>query len=88
MYSGQNMSSASSLRSHAIFFVIVVAIIEGAIIRSRIATRLDSFTFDAASRGGKTVLKQFHDHFLSYCGLPIPVVRKAMMEADDKGSLF
>jgi len=87
MYSGQNMSSASSLRSHAIFFVIVVASIEGAIIRSRIATRLDSFTFDAASRG-KTVLKQFPDHFLSYCGLPIPVVRKAMMEADDKGSLF
>jgi len=87
MYSGQNMSSASSLRSRAIFFVIVVAIIAGAIIRSSIATRLDSFTFDPASRG-KTVLKQFHDHFLSYCGLPIPVVRKAMMEADDKGSLF
>ena len=41
-----------------------------------------------ASRGGKTAWKQFHDQFLSYGGPPIPLVRKAMMGADDKGSLF
>jgi uncharacterized protein (DUF885 family) len=41
-----------------------------------------------ASRGGKTAWKQFHDAFLSYGGPPIPLVRKAMMETDDKGSLF
>ena len=32
--------------------------------------------------------KQFHDAFLSYGGPPIPLVRKAMIGADDKGSLF
>ncbi|MEP7077174.1 MAG: DUF885 domain-containing protein, partial [Acidobacteriota bacterium] len=41
-----------------------------------------------ASRGGKTAWKQFHDAFLEYGGPPIPLVRKAMMGADDKGSLF
>lgn len=41
-----------------------------------------------SSRGGKTAWKQFHDQFLSYGGPPIPLVRKAMMGADDKGSLF
>jgi len=41
-----------------------------------------------ASRGGKSAWKQFHDRFLSYGGPPIPLVRKAMMGADDKGSLF
>ena len=41
-----------------------------------------------ATRGGGTAWKQFHDTFLSYGGPPIPMVRKAMMGADDKGSLF
>ena len=41
-----------------------------------------------SSRGGKTAWKQFHDAFLSYGGPPIPLVRKAMMGPDDKGSLF
>ena len=41
-----------------------------------------------ATRGGKSAWKQFHDAFLSYGGPPIPLVRKAMMGPDDKGSLF
>ena len=41
-----------------------------------------------ASRGGRSAWKQFHDAFLAYGGPPIPLVRKAMMGADDKGSLF
>jgi hypothetical protein len=41
-----------------------------------------------ASRGGKSAWKQFHDAFLSYGGPPIPLVRKAMMGPDDKGTLF
>jgi uncharacterized protein (DUF885 family) len=41
-----------------------------------------------ASRGGRNAWKQFHDAFLSYGGPPIPLVRKAMMGKDDKGSLF
>jgi hypothetical protein len=41
-----------------------------------------------ASRGGRSAWKQFHDQFLSYGGPPIPLVRRAMMGADDKGSLF
>jgi hypothetical protein len=41
-----------------------------------------------ASRGGRAAWKQFHDQFLSYGGPPIPLVRKAMLGADDKGSLF
>lgn len=41
-----------------------------------------------ASRGGRAAWKQFHDQFLSYGGPPIPMVRKAMMGADDKGALF
>lgn len=41
-----------------------------------------------ASRGGRSAWKDFHDAFLSYGGPPIPLVRKAMMGKDDKGSLF
>ncbi len=41
-----------------------------------------------ASRGGRSAWKQFHDAFLTYGGPPIPLVRKAMMGADDKGTLF
>lgn len=41
-----------------------------------------------ASRGGRAAWKEFHDKFLSYGGPPIPLVRKAMLGADDKGSLF
>ena len=41
-----------------------------------------------ASHGGRSAWKQFHDAFLAYGGPPIPLVRKAMMGSDDKGSLF
>lgn len=41
-----------------------------------------------ATRGDRNGWKQFHDAFLSYGGPPIPLVRKAMMGNDDKGSLF
>lgn len=41
-----------------------------------------------ATRGGRTAWKQCHDQFLSYGGPPIPLVRRAMMGKDDKGSLF
>ncbi len=41
-----------------------------------------------ATRGGRTAWKQFHDQFLDYGGPAIPLVRKAMMGKDDKGSLF
>lgn len=41
-----------------------------------------------ASRGGRQAWKQFHDTFLSYGGPQIPMVRKAMMGKDDKGTLF
>ena len=41
-----------------------------------------------SSRGGRTAWKQFHDAFLAYGGPPIPLVRKAMMGPDDKGTLF
>jgi len=41
-----------------------------------------------ASRGGRNAWKDFHDAFLSYGGPPIPLVRRAMLGADDKGSLF
>jgi uncharacterized protein (DUF885 family) len=41
-----------------------------------------------ASRGGRNAWKNFHDAFLSYGGPPIPLVRRAMLGADDKGSLF
>lgn len=41
-----------------------------------------------ASRGGRAAWKQFHDQFLTYGGPPVPIVRKAMMGKDDKGSLF
>lgn len=41
-----------------------------------------------ATRGGRAAWKAFHDEFLKYGGPPIPLVRKAMLGADDKGSLF
>lgn len=41
-----------------------------------------------ASRGGRKAWKDFHDAFLSYGGPPIPLVRRAMLGADDRGSLF
>jgi uncharacterized protein (DUF885 family) len=41
-----------------------------------------------ASRGGRSAWQQYHDAFLTYGGPPIPLVRKAMMGADDKGTLF
>ena len=41
-----------------------------------------------STRGGKTAWKQFHDAFTSYGGPPIPLVHKAMMGSEDKGSLF
>lgn len=41
-----------------------------------------------ATRGGRGAWKQFHDQFLSYGGPPIPLVRKAMLGANDNGSLF
>ncbi len=41
-----------------------------------------------ATRGGRSAWKQFHDEFLKYGGPPIPLVRKAMMGANDKGPLF
>jgi uncharacterized protein (DUF885 family) len=41
-----------------------------------------------ATRGGRGAWKQFHDAFLQYGGPPIPLVRKAMMGANDNGSLF
>jgi hypothetical protein len=40
------------------------------------------------TRGGKDSWQKFHDEFLQYGGPPIPLVRKAMMGEDDKGSLF
>ena len=41
-----------------------------------------------ATRGGRSAWKEFHDQFLSHGGPPIPLVRRAMMGKDDKGSLF
>lgn len=41
-----------------------------------------------APRGGRTAWKQFHDEFLKYGGPPIPLVRRAMMGANDKNTLF
>jgi hypothetical protein len=41
-----------------------------------------------ATRGGKAAWKVFHDEFLRYGGPPIPLIRRAMMGADDKGTLF
>jgi hypothetical protein len=41
-----------------------------------------------STRGGKAAWKEFHDAFLEYGGPPIPLVRKAMMGPEDKGSLF
>jgi uncharacterized protein (DUF885 family) len=40
------------------------------------------------TRGGKDGWQKFHDEFLKYGGPPIPLVRKAMMAEEDKGSLF
>ena len=41
-----------------------------------------------ATRGGRAAWKEFHDQFLQFGGPPIPLVRRAMLGADDKGSLF
>lgn len=41
-----------------------------------------------ATRGGRAAWKQFHDEFLRYGGPPIPLIRRAMLGPDDKGSLF
>ncbi len=41
-----------------------------------------------ATLGGKAAWKQFHDEFLKYGGPPIPLIRRAMLGPDDKGSLF
>jgi hypothetical protein len=41
-----------------------------------------------ATRGGRAAWKEFHDEFLRYGGPPIPLIRRAMMGPDDKGSLF
>ncbi|MEP6787066.1 MAG: hypothetical protein ABJB40_01445, partial [Acidobacteriota bacterium] len=48
MPNSQNAPSESSFRSHIVFFVIVIAIIAAAIVRSNVATHLDSFTYDEA----------------------------------------
>ncbi len=39
-----------------------------------------------ADRGGREAWKEFHDHFLSYGGPPIPLVRKEMLK--DSQNLF
>ena len=41
-----------------------------------------------ATRGGRAAWNQFHDAFLQYGGPPIPLIRKAMLGGDDKGTLF
>ncbi len=41
-----------------------------------------------ATRGGRAAWKSFHDQFLRFGGPPIPLVRRAMLGADDHGSLF
>jgi uncharacterized protein (DUF885 family) len=41
-----------------------------------------------ASRGGKEAWQEFHDEFLKYGGPPIPLVRRAMLGDEEKGSLF
>ncbi len=41
-----------------------------------------------ASRGGREAWKEFHDTFLSYGGLPVPLIRQAMMGEDEPRSVF
>lgn len=41
-----------------------------------------------AAHPGPHALREFHDAFLSYGGPPIPLVRRAMLGAGDRGSLF
>jgi hypothetical protein len=41
-----------------------------------------------ASRGGRKAWKAFHDQFLSYGGLPIPLVRQAMMGEPEPKAVF
>jgi uncharacterized protein (DUF885 family) len=41
-----------------------------------------------ATRGGRMAWKQFHDEFLRFGSPPIPMIRRAMMGPDDRGSLF
>lgn len=48
MIGAKNNSPESHFRGHFVFFIVLIAIITAAIVRSSIATRLDSFTFDEA----------------------------------------
>jgi hypothetical protein len=41
-----------------------------------------------ATHGGRAAWHDFHDQFLQFGGPPIPLVRRAMLGAADKGSLF
>ncbi|MDP5103537.1 MAG: DUF885 domain-containing protein [Erythrobacter sp.] len=41
-----------------------------------------------ATRGGRKAWKEFHDTFLSYGGLPVPLIRQAMMGEDEPRSVF
>jgi hypothetical protein len=41
-----------------------------------------------ASRGGRKAWKEFHDTFLSYGGLPVPLIRQAMMDEDEPRTVF
>ena len=42
----------------------------------------------AATRGGRTAWREFHDEFLSYGGPPIPLVRQQMMGEKEPEALF
>lgn len=41
-----------------------------------------------ATRGGREAWKEFHDTFLSYGGLPVPLIRQQMMGEDTPRSVF
>jgi hypothetical protein len=41
-----------------------------------------------AAHGGRAAWHDFHDQFLQFGGPPIPLVRRAMLGANDHGSLF
>lgn len=41
-----------------------------------------------ATRGGREAWKEFHNKFLSYGGLPVPLIRKSMMEEDKPRAVF
>jgi len=62
----QHDPSESSLRGHIVFFIIVIAIIAAAIVRSNITTSVDSFTFDEAYHiGAGASYVQTHDFRLN-----------------------